>query len=331
MAISGRSTGAGSGVYSGQSFVDFPQAVIDVYSEDILYEALGIMMFREFVVEKAELGKQPGDTIVFTRYNQIDRGGRLDEKVSLSGKAMAGSQTSLTVTEWGNAIEVSEFLLQTSFDDQMDNAATLLGRDYAVVNDLMCRDAVLTGSNVLFGGGKVSRAALVAPGNANPDYFDVEVIRSAVEILQTNNTPKFNGDFYVAFIHPHQAAYLKRDPDWVAAQNYAQTRRLFTGEIGRWEDVVFIATTHMNNGAAAASAPAYEAALVAAAVGGAVAGNVYRSAIFGDAAVGVGTGLPVEMRDDGVTDFGRKHGLAWYSIEEAAVLDDDFIVTIETV
>lgn len=163
------------------------------------------------------------------------------------------------------------------------------------------------------------------------DYFDVEMVRQAVEILQTKNAPKFNGDFYVGFVHPHQAAYLKRDPDWIAANNYANTRALFTGELGRWEDVVFISTTHCRNGAAASTDPGYLAALVAAATGGATAANVYESLIFGDSAVGKATGLPVEMRDNGVQDFGRKHSLAWYSIMGAGILEDDFIVRGESV
>ena len=158
-----------------------------------------------------------------------------------------------------------------------------------------------------------------------------EVIRQGVEILQTKNAPKFMGDFYICFVHPHQSSYLKRDPDWVAAQNYAQTRALFNGELGRWEDVVFVGTTHCQNGAAAAADPGYLAALVNAATGGAANANVYESLMFADSAVGKATALPVEMRDDGVKDYGRNHGLAWYTIMGSAIVEDDFIVRIETV
>jgi len=316
-----------SGVATAGDFVSLPQAILDVYSADILHEALAVMRFEEFAVKKTELGKVPGQTITMTRYNNITRGGQLDEHTELSEKAMSASQQAITVTEWGNAIGVSEKLLQMSIDDNLAEAAVLLGRDYGVVNDLMCRDTLAGASQVLYAGAKNTRAAMVG----GTDYFDVELIRLAVEILQTKNAPKFNGDFYVCFIHSHQATHLKRDPDWVSANNYANTRALFTGELGRWEDVVFIGTTHCRNGSVAATDPGYFAAMVNGATGGASNANVYEALLFGDSAFGKATGLPVELRDDGVRDYGRKHGIAWYAIQGAGILEDDFIVRIESV
>jgi len=316
-----------SGVATAGDFVALSQAILDVYSTDILHEALAIMRFEEFGVKKTELGKSPGQTITMTRYNNITRGGQLDEQTEMDEKNMSAAQHSVTVTEYGNAIGVSEKLLQMSFDDQMAEAAILLGRDYAIVNDLMCRDVVAGATQVLYAGAQTARADLIG----GTDYFDVELLRLGVEILQTKNAPKFNGDFYVCFVHPHQAAYLKRDPDWVSANNYANTRALFTGELGRWEDVIFISTTHCRNGAAAATDAGYLAALVNAATGGATNADVYEALLFADSAWGKATGLPVEMRDNGVRDYGRKHGLAWYGIQGAGILEDDFIVRLETV
>jgi N4-gp56 family major capsid protein len=316
-----------SGVSTAGSFTALPQAILDVYSMGILHEAMGIMMFEDFMVKKEELGKMPGQSITMTRYNNITRGGQLDEETAMEVTNMSAAQHAITVTEWGNAIGVSEKLIQMSFDDQLTEAGVLLGRDYAVVNDLMCRDAIAGASQVVYAGNRSARASMIG----GTDYFDVEMVRQAVEILQTKNAPKFNGDFYVGFVHPHQAAYLKRDPDWIAANNYANTRALFTGELGRWEDVVFISTTHCRNGAAGTSDPGYLAALVNAATGGASNADVYECLFFGDSAVGKATGLPVEMRDNGVQDFGRKHSVAWYAIMGAGILEDDFIVRGESV
>lgn len=316
-----------SGVATAGDYISLPQAILEVYSADILHEAMSVMRFEEFAVKKTELGKAPGQTITMTRYNNITRGGQLEEHVEMDEKAMTASQQAITVTEWGNAIGVSEKLLQMSMDDNLAEAAVLLGRDYAEVNDLMCRDTLAGASQVLWAGGKASRAAMVG----GSDYFDVELLRLAVEILQTKNAPKFNGDFYICFVHPHQSSYLKRDPDWVSANNYANTRALFTGELGRWEDVVFIGTTHCQNGAATAKDAGYEASMVDAATGGATPAHVYGSLLFADSAFGKATGLPIEMRDSGVRDYGRKHGLAWYSIMGCGILEDDFIVRIETV
>jgi N4-gp56 family major capsid protein len=320
MPFSAVSTAAGT-------HVALPQAILDVYSMDIEHEALGIMRFEEFATKKTELMTQPGQTITMNKYNNLTRGGQLTESTEMTEVSISATQKAITVTEWGNAVGVSEKLIKMAQDDILKEAAVLLGRDYAVVNDLMIRNAIAAGTNVLYGGSKVNAAAM----DGATDFFDVEIIRQGVETLQTNNAPKFMGDFYVCFVHPHQAAYLKRDPDWVAAQNYAGTRNLFTGELGRWEDVVFIGTTHCRNGAAGLTDPGYLAAYAGAALGGAAAANVYEALLFADSAVGKAMALPVEMRDGGTMDYGRKHGLAWYSIMGCGILEDDFIVRLETV
>jgi N4-gp56 family major capsid protein len=190
----------------------------------------------------------------------------------------------------------------------MSEAATLLGRDYAVTRDLALRDAIFGGasSQLLSDPTAANIGALAAD-----DTFSIENIRSAVEILQTNDAPKFFGDYYVCFLHPHQAAYLRRDQDWVNAHQYVGTRNLFNGEVGRWEDVIFIVTTHASNGAAVATAAGYDAALDGTGAGGI---DLYKACVFGDQSLYIADSLPVELRDNGVEDFGRTHGLAWYSI-----------------
>lgn len=323
MGVATLSGGTGSDVTA------LPQALLDVYSLDILHNAQGVMRFEEFAIRKQELERAPGENIKFTIYDDIGRGGQLAENDILSSQTMSATPKTITVTEWGNAIQVSEKLLRLSWDDVMSEAATLLGRDFAVVRDLALRDALISGStNNQFAGGRADQFALTST-----DYFDIDSIRDAVEILQTNNAPKFYGDYYVCFLHPHQASYLRRDPDWVNAHQYVGTRNLFNGEVGRWEDVIFIISTHMPNGAATSTNPGYDATLVNGYVNPqdaneSNAANLYKAAVFGDQCLHIAESLPVELRDNGVEDFGRKHGLAWYSIFGVSNLLPEYSVTI---
>lgn len=312
-----------NGIAGANGLTALPEALLDVYSLDILHNAQGIMRFEEFAVRKQEMLAAPGENIKFTIYDDIARGGDLTENVSLSAKAMSASQKTITIKEWGNAIKVSEKLLQLSWDDVLGEAATLLGRDYAVVRDLALRDAIFdNATNVI----SMDDADVGGDADATiqaDETFNIEAIRKSVEILQTNDAPKFFGDYYVCFLHPHQAAYLRRDTDWVNAHQYVGTRNLFNGEIGRWEDVIFVVTTHAPNGAAAPTAAGYKAAL------NNVAGvNLYEACVFGDQALYVADSLPVELRDNGVEDFGRTHGLAWYSLFGVDLLKPEYAVKI---
>lgn len=101
-------------------------------------------------------------------------------------------------------------------------------------------------------------------------------------------------------------------------------------EIGRIEDVRFIESSIMCNGAVSPDDPAYVKALKKADPEGSTHTNVYQAVIFGDAYYGLATSLPVEIRDNGVEDFGRKHSLAWYSIFGVGLLHNEYGVVIET-
>jgi N4-gp56 family major capsid protein len=307
-----------SGVNTANGVTGLPQALLAVYSREIMHKALPAMRYEQFAVIKDELTRQPGLTITFTAYDNLALGGQLTEGVDIVPKALSASQISIMVTEWGNAIAVTELLLQTSYDDVLSEAAWQLGRDYARVVDLMLRNTVMSATNTVFATGATTLATTAA-------LLSVADFRRATEILYMYNAPKFGGDFYVCFIHPHQATSLKTDPEWVSISTYAAPNQIFRGEIGRFDDVRFIVTSHQNNGAVSTSDPSYDATLVGT---GAASVNLYKAAVLADNAYAWAIGLPVEMRDNGVQDFGRKHGLAWYSIMGSGVINNNNIVII---
>jgi len=318
-------------VQNGPGFSQQVDSIRDVFSAEIWFAALPILKFDQFSTKRTELGVQPGRTIQVPRYGNIKRGGRLQEGVRLQTRGMSMSLQSITVYEQGNAIGFSEYLLQTSFYDQLAAASLLLGRDMALVLDGQLRDTALLGTNVLFAGGKAARTALTAA-----DKFDTQLVKDGVEALETKNAPKWAGDHYICFLHPHQGRGMRDDNDWINASLYAGSTQIYTGEIGRYEDVRFITTTVMPNGANSTIDPdtgdyvdvGYNSNLA-----NGTAGNqttVYQSVMFGEYSFGHATALPVELRDNGVEDFGREHGLAWYSIWGSNVLENPNLVVLES-
>ena len=311
-------------VVNGGDNVKFTDAVRTVYSKEIEFKALPNMRFLQFATVKTELGVEPGLTISMLTYDNLVLGGALTEMTKLETQALSGSTKQITVSEYGNAVAVSELLVQSSFDDIMASATTLLGRDYAMVVDCELRDVALSGTNRVYamdGTTKVtSREGLKATCT-----MKVSTIKDAIEILSTNNAPKAaGGAYWICFVHPHQSRGLRDDSAWINASNYGAPEQLFTGEIGRIDDCRFIETTLMCNGAAASTDPAYNAELKAGAV------PVYQAVLFGDAYYGIAFSLPVELRDNGVEDFGRKRSLAWYAIFGVGKLNDKYGVVIET-
>ena len=296
-----------------------------VYSREIEFKALPIMRFSQFATQKTELGVEPGLTISMLTYDNLKLGGALQEMQNMSTQALSGSMKQITVQEHGNAVSNSELLIQSSFDDIMATTTTLLGRDYALVMDCELRDVALSGTNIVYAGGKASRDAIT-----DADKLQVATIKDAIEVLATNNAPKYQNMYWICFVHPHQSRDLRDDSAWINASNYGAPEQLFTGEIGRIDDTRFIETTLMCNGKASAKDPAYKADLVKGAGEQASKADIYQAVIFGDQYYGIAWSLPVELRDNGVEDFGRKRSLAWYAIWGTGLLHNDYGVVIET-
>ncbi len=337
--------------YSGTN-TQLTQAIQQIWSKEILFQAMPILRFEQFAVKKTELGVAPGLQINFLRYNNLGFANALVEGVRMQTNALTAQQFSITVSEHGYALAVSELLLNASFDDVMASASRLLGRNMALYLDKLSRDTLysatskiygedrsgLSAANDWYGYGTVgtTRASMTGAFNMTP-----HVVKDAVETLSTKNIPRL-GETYVAFVHPHQSRRLRDVPEFIEVTKYAAPGNFMLGEIGRLYDCVFIETTQVRKvaGGAGSGYSADTATTPTVTAGGGYispaefTGNGgsdrYDSIFIGDNAFGHAISLPVELRDGGILDFGREHALAWYSIFGLGLITDQAVVIAET-
>jgi N4-gp56 family major capsid protein len=306
---------------SGGGYVAIPQMVRDFYSREVMFQAQPRLRFLQFAKIREDLTAVRGKSIVFTKYGNLSGGGALAESDVLVPQGMSSSEVSISVIEQANAIQVTEFLLRTSMFNVLADASRLLAANLADVLDRQFRDVVLSTTNVIYGGAGTATPPVTASALALGDGLDAATVKNAVEILATNNAPKIDGEYYVCFAHPHQLRQLRDDPAWINAMTYMGRRQLYLGEAGMYEGVVFIETTNM---------PVLNSAQTDARYGTTGGPVVYEAAMFGDNAYAWAVALPVELRDDGVVELGRKRTLGWYGIWGAGVLEPDNIVRIAT-
>jgi N4-gp56 family major capsid protein len=304
-----------------------------------------VLRFEQFAVKKTELGVMPGLTVNFMRYNNltVDAGGsELVEGVRMEPSALTASQIQITVKEQGKSVAVTELLLNASFDDVMASSSRLLGRHMAQSMDVQARNTLYS-AGVPFGGGSAVAPSVVfgrktngstrgsiapyeysAAGSASaPGYLSPATIKDAVQVLAGQNIPRL-GDTYVCFVHPAQSRSLRDWPEFIEVTKYAAPGNFMLGEIGRIYDVVFIETTQVLQGGTG---------IVDVTPGGSVndpTETSYSAMMIGDNAFGQAIALPVELRDGGVIDFGREHGLAWYAIWGFGVITHESRVLINT-
>jgi len=322
-------------------------AIQQIWSKEILFQAMPVLRFEQFAVKKTELGVQPGLTINFMRYTNLGvnetTGATLSEGVRMEPVALSASQIQITVTEHGQAVAVTELLLNAAFDDVMASSSRLLGRHMAQSMDIQARNT-LYANGVPFAGGSAvapnvvfgrktlgSTRGSIAPYDAgvlgsasSPGYLSPASIKDAVEVLAGQNIPRL-GDTYVCFVHPSQSRSLRDWPEFIEVTKYAAPGNFMLGEIGRLYDVVFIETTQVKQGL---TIPADLDSVTAGAQ--APDASSFSAIMIGDNSFGHAIALPVELRDGGVIDFGREHGLAWYAIWGFGVITHESRVIINT-
>lgn len=338
-AITGTgSLAAAPTAYSGSNS-QLTQAIQTIWSKEILFQAMPILRFEQFAVKKTELGVAPGLQINFMRYiNLAPPTGPLTEGVRMTTKALSAEQIQITVAEHGDAISVSELLLNASFDDVMASASRLLGRSMAQYLDNQSRDTLGGATSQIYGYDRsgVSAGDWYGQGTVGANnsvttsgakyYLTTAAVKDAVETLATRNVPRL-GETYVAFIHPHQSRRLRDVPEFIEVTKYAAPGNFMLGEIGRLYDVVFIETTQVRNGVARGNKAPWAAGYSGSDSAGA---TVYDSYVIGDNAFGHAISLPVELRDGGVLDFGREHALAFYGIWGQGLITDQAVVRVLT-
>lgn len=328
-----------------------PQAILKAYASEIMVQGLPNMEWFQFAKRKQELSKQKGDTIEMLRYVPLDLGGKLTEGVNIQPKTMSAVPVNLRVDEYGNATQVTERLLQTSAWEQLDIAAGLLADDYAIVMDEYARRAAMSVPSVYFSNGRAARANLVSG-----DGLTTRTVKKLVEMAKVQKIPKYkfrdpiSGAMrmhYVMMITPGAETTLSNETDWKDAYKYQHAQYIFYGEIGIYHGVVFVETTMLP--------------IIKPTSAGATAGHVYiddrdfsSSAVFpndpltvdvaphatlevhvcmfmGADLFGYAEALPVEMRDNGVEDYGRKRSLAWYSIFGFGLINPSHGIRVELV
>jgi len=186
----------------------------------------------------------PGTSVTFTIFNDLAVAtSALTETSDVTAVAMADSQVTVTLAEYGNAVITTAKLRGTSFLDVDSVAANVVGYNAGASIDTIVRDVIAGGTNVVYGGGgattPTSKTTIAAE-----DVIEANDIRKITAQLRGANVPTFNG-LYMGFIHPDVSYDLRSETGaaaWRDPHVYVDTDMIYNGEIGAFEGVRFIET-----------------------------------------------------------------------------------------
>lgn len=252
---------------------EFPAAF---YDKRLLMRLMPKLVHVQFGVKRS-LPKNSGKVINFRQFSNLAAATTpLTEATTPDSTQIAVAELTATIAQYGAFTAFSDLVTLTAIDPLLTEAADELGDQAGDSLDQITRDVIVAGTTVQRPNDRASQVDLLTT-----DLLTISEVRRAVRTLKAANVPTIDGD-YVAIIHPHSVHDLQSDSAWINAQQYAQTKAIFTGEVGKMYGVRFIESSN---------AKVYANA-------GASLQDIYGTLIFGKGFYGV-----IELEGEGNVQF----------------------------
>lgn len=153
------------------------------------------------------------------------------------GVMFAETDVAVQLKQYGEYARCTDLLDMTHLDLNIMRKTELFGDAGARSIDAVVREELATCTNVLYAGGKTSRAALTAA-----DKLTSVELRRAVRMLKKNHAQTFNG-YYIGIVGPDTTYDLQDDESFVKVSQYQDKENIYTGEVGRLFGVRLVETT----------------------------------------------------------------------------------------
>lgn len=190
--------------------------------------------------EKKNIPKHNGAVTSFRRLNSLAVSTTsITEGVTPDGVNLDISKISATVSEYGNWTKISEFINMVGLDPLLTEAAELMGENAGESMDIIVRDIISAGTNVLYANGKASRVTVAAADKITA--IDILKARRALKRskVKTIAVPG-GGKGYLAFIHTDVATDLMQTQEWKDQNTYVDTKNREEGILGKLYGIYFL-------------------------------------------------------------------------------------------
>ena len=215
---------------------DLSPTMKEFYDTELLENARNENYFNQFGDEQP-LPKNNGNKVEWRRWETFEKAMTpLVEGVTPDGNKLSMVRIEQKIKQYGDYTTISDRLELEAVDDVILGATEEHGAQAGETLDAITRNEVLTGTHVMYAGGKTSRIQLTGEDKITPT-----LINKAVTHLKKMRAPKIKGK-YIGIIHPSVSEDLRENEGWVEAHKYSATTEIFNGEIGELHGVRFIET-----------------------------------------------------------------------------------------
>lgn len=219
-------------------------------SSNIRRQAIADVQFMKFLRPEQGYGKGKGESITITRYLKLPLATRVGEVDRLPSGQPAISTKSVSVSEWGFKLEVTEFEKNLTYFDITNVYQRLLRDQISLTMDKMAADALKTTPYKYIPnstGGVFDTDG--TPSTQADKNLNIGDLRNIYDELRADlKAPPFRGGKYVGILSTRAARGIKNDPefkDWLAPNTSAPLREGTMGTmLGTIENIALYETNH---------------------------------------------------------------------------------------
>ena len=221
----------------------------EYYDTELLENARDELIFQQFG-RKQTLPANHGKVVEWRKWNTLPDVDKLTEGVIPDGKKLGMTSQTVEIAQYGEYVSVTDQLDLHAIDDVILGATEELGAAAGKSYDKLVRNVLMENTVVLYADAYTAAGAYSATPSSRADlltksatlqcYLTPDMVAKAVTKLRKLNAPYFQGNKYVAVVHPSCVYDLRKSTDWLDAHKYASPEEIFNGEIGELHGVRFV-------------------------------------------------------------------------------------------
>ena len=219
----------------------YDTTVLDNARDQLIYTQLG---------KHQNLPANHGRTVEFRRWQTLGVVHQLTEGVIPTGRKLSQVAITCQLTQWGDYVAISDLLDAHSIDEPKTAAAEELGAAGGLTNDLLTRNVLMGGTNIIFAKAYNGTTVASSPateadlqsalGSYNCNLRVSDLLRAVTNLKKGAKMKKYSGKYYVAVVHPDVGEDIRKDSDWIDARIYTDSEDILAGELGRMHGIRFV-------------------------------------------------------------------------------------------
>ncbi len=202
-------------------------------SSKIRQEAIADVQFMKFLRPETGFGKGKGETITITRILKLPIAGRVSEIDRLPVGRPTIETKSVTVSEWGFKLEMTQFERHLTHYNPFDQYQKLLRDQMSLTMDVMAADALKTTPYlyipVTTGGVFETDGSFSTTADKNLDISGLRDLHD--RLAGTLKAPKFRNGKYICILSTRAARGIKNDPEYKDWSAPSTREPLLTGQL----------------------------------------------------------------------------------------------------